>query len=76
LPGSRFTDRQCSVFEHTRLEPFLDQANDAFVADTVLKETDQPLLADRIEKAPYTASRLPFGSGLSATFSLLRSNES
>ena len=33
--------------ENARLEPFLDQADDAPVADPVLQELDQPFLAHR-----------------------------
>src|SRR6516225_3438048 len=40
-----------AVFQNTRLEPFLDQAEHACVIDPMLQKTDQPLLADRIEEA-------------------------
>src|SRR6185437_6796715 len=36
--------------EYSRPQPFLDQADDAPVADTVLREADQPFLAYRIEE--------------------------
>ena len=32
--------------------PFLDQADDAPVADPVLQETDQPLLTNRVKERP------------------------
>src|SRR5206468_2827272 len=45
-----FTDADDPVFQHTRLQPFADQADDALVADPMLDEADQPVLADRIEE--------------------------
>ena len=50
LPCPSVTDRYGSVFEYPRLQPFPDQADDALVADTMLDESDEPILADRIEK--------------------------
>jgi hypothetical protein len=38
------------VFQDTRFEPFTDQADDARVTDPVFDETDEPVLAHRIEK--------------------------
>src|SRR5207245_7770221 len=35
LPGPRVTDRHDPIFEDARLEPFLDQADDAPIADPV-----------------------------------------
>jgi len=52
LPGSLVADLHRPIFEHTRSQPFLDQADDARVADTVLHEPDQPFLADRVEACP------------------------
>src|SRR6202162_5273365 len=49
--GALFTDRHDSIFENARLEPFLDQVEDARVGDPVLYESHQPGLADFIEKA-------------------------
>src|SRR5712691_9343490 len=43
-------DRHDPVFEDAHLEPFLDQADDAPVADPVLDEADQPVLVDRVEE--------------------------
>jgi hypothetical protein len=51
LPRSPLTDRQRPLFEHPP-EPFLDQADDASITDPVLREANQPFLADRIEEAP------------------------
>jgi hypothetical protein len=50
LPGSPFTDGHDLIFENARLQPFLDQADDAAVADPMLHEPDQPFLADHIEE--------------------------
>ena len=38
-------------FQRAGLQPFAYQANDAWVADPVLQELDQPLVADRVEEA-------------------------
>ena len=40
------------VFEDARLQPFLDQADDALVADPMFQEANQPFLADRSEEVP------------------------
>jgi hypothetical protein len=45
-----FTDCDNPVLQHARLEPFLDQADDAWIGDPMLDETDQPTLADFVEK--------------------------
>src|ERR1700733_11962664 len=42
--------RPLALFQHARLQPFLDQANDPGVADPMLHEPDQPIVADRIEE--------------------------
>ena len=39
-----------SVFENARLQPFLDQAENALVADAVFEEADQPFLAHRVKE--------------------------
>jgi len=45
-----FTDCDDPVLQHARLEPFLDQANDAWIGNPMLDETDQPTLADFVER--------------------------
>jgi len=35
------TDHHPLIFQDPRLEPFLDQAEDALIADPVLQEADQ-----------------------------------
>ena len=50
LPRPLITVHHDPVFEDARLEPFSDQADDARVADPVLNEADQPLMAHRIEE--------------------------
>src|SRR6266404_6487485 len=47
------------VFQDARLEPFLDQANDALVADPMFQEADQPSLADRIEESSDICVQYP-----------------
>jgi hypothetical protein len=49
LAGSTVCYGYDPVFEDARLEPFLDQADDAPVADPMLQEADQPFLADLVE---------------------------
>ena len=46
LTRSPVIDRHDPVFKDARLEPFLDQADDALVADPMFQEADQPILAD------------------------------
>jgi hypothetical protein len=49
LSGPLLTDDLLSIFEDARLEPFLDQPDDARVADPMLYEANQPALADFVE---------------------------
>jgi hypothetical protein len=44
------------LFQDTRPEPFLDQADDALVADPMFQKADEPLLVDFIERR---GDRLP-----------------
>jgi hypothetical protein len=57
LPGSPVTDRHRPVFRDARLKPFLDQADDALVADPMFHETDQPFLANRVETRPVSRNQ-------------------
>ena len=50
LPGPLVTDRHDPIFQDACLEPFLDQAGDASVADAMLHKLDEPLLAYRVER--------------------------
>ena len=52
LPRPPVTDRNDSVFQDARLQPFLDQADDAPVTDPMLQEAYQPFLADFVEERP------------------------
>src|ERR1700756_175260 len=52
LPRPPVTDRNDSVFQDARLQPFLDQADDAPVTDPMLQEAYQPFLADLVEERP------------------------
>jgi site-specific DNA recombinase len=49
LPRPLLTDRDDPIFQDAHLQPFLDQADDAPVADPMLQEANQPFLADFIE---------------------------
>jgi hypothetical protein len=50
LPRPPVARRYDPVFQDARLQPFLDQTDDALVADAMLDETDEPFLAHRIEE--------------------------
>src|SRR5450756_3189811 len=39
-----------AIFHHTRLQPFLDEADDPAITDPVLHECDQPFVANRIKE--------------------------
>jgi site-specific DNA recombinase len=52
LTRPRLAHADDPVLQDPRLQPFLDQAEDALVADPVFQEPDQPILADRVEEAP------------------------
>jgi hypothetical protein len=56
LAGSPVIDRHDPVFEDARPQPFLDQADDALVANPVFQEADQPFSADAAERS---GDRLP-----------------
>ena len=50
LPRPPLTDRHDPFFQDAHLEPFLDQADNASVADPMFQEANQPLLADFVEE--------------------------
>jgi hypothetical protein len=56
LPRPSLAGRQDPVLQDARLEPFLDQAEDADVADPMLQEAEKPFMADRVERSGH---RLP-----------------
>jgi hypothetical protein len=56
LTRPSFTGCYDTLFQDTCLQPFLDQADDARIADPVVQEADQPVLADRVEERPEIAS--------------------
>jgi len=55
LPRPPVARRHDSLFQDARFQPFLDQADDALVADTVFDETDEPFLAHRVERIDHTS---------------------
>src|SRR5208337_2044675 len=59
LSRSPVVDRHDPVFEDARLEPLLDQADNALVADPVLQEADQPSLANRTEEVLDVGVKYP-----------------
>src|SRR6202030_2717677 len=59
LPRPPVTDRYDPVFQNARLQPFLDQADDAPVADPLLQEVDQAFLTDLIEERPDVGVHYP-----------------
>jgi hypothetical protein len=52
LPRPPVADRHDPVFQNARLKPLPDQADDARIADPVLDEANQPVLADFVEERP------------------------
>jgi len=50
LPRPSVARRHDSVFHDARLQPFLDQAEDALVADPMSDETGEPILVHRVEE--------------------------
>ena len=50
LPVPPLARRDDPVFQDTRFEPFTDQADDARVADPMLDEADETVLAYRVEE--------------------------
>src|SRR5271169_5357419 len=59
LPSPPLTDRCDPVFQDARLQPFLDQADDAPVADAMFQEADQPLLADFVKERSDVGVQYP-----------------
>jgi len=53
LRSTRFGWHKVSIFHDAGLQPLANQAEDATITDTVLDETDQPLMADRVEESGY-----------------------
>jgi site-specific DNA recombinase len=64
LRSTFLTNAPFSVVQDTRLEPLTHEADDAFVADPMLQETDQPFLTDRIEEAPDVDLENPVHRGV------------
>ena len=58
LRGSLLARMNRSIFQDACLEPFLDQADDASVADAMLHELNEPR-----ESVTYYPSPQPFGFG-------------
>ena len=56
---SPIIDRHDPIFEDARLQPLLDQAGDALVADPVFQEANQPTLADRPEEVLDVGVKYP-----------------
>src|SRR6202030_3267652 len=56
---SLVTDRHDPVFQDACLEPFLDQADNASVADAMFHELDEPLLANRVEERADVGVQYP-----------------
>src|ERR1700730_11670068 len=52
LPRPLFLNRHYPVFKNARSQPFLDEPDDALVADPVLQEADNPLLGNLREERP------------------------
>ena len=50
LPRAPVARRHDPVFENARPQPFLDQAENALVADPMFDETDEPFLAHTVEE--------------------------
>src|SRR5436309_4981518 len=59
LAGSPVIDRHDPVFEDARPQPFLDQADDALVANPVFHEADQPFSADAAEEVVDVGVKYP-----------------
>ena len=59
LPRPPLTDRHDPFFQDAHLEPFLDQADDASVADPMFQEANQPLLADFVEERSEVSVQYP-----------------
>src|SRR6516225_5303691 len=60
LARPRLTNRDDPVLQDTRLQPLLDEADDALVTDALPDETDQPILTDRIEKGANICVQMKF----------------
>jgi hypothetical protein len=59
LRSTRFGWHKVSIFHDAGLQPLANQAEDATITDTVLDETDQPLMADRVEESGYVGVHYP-----------------
>jgi hypothetical protein len=50
LGSSLYSRNPLSVFDHSRFEPFTDQANDPLIGNPVFEETEHPNMFDFVEK--------------------------
>jgi hypothetical protein len=57
-------ERSHSLFQHARVQPFLDEPQDAPVRYPVLEEPDQPLVRQPIEKAAHVQVQHPVHTSL------------
>jgi hypothetical protein len=53
LRGALRALNHLAVFQHTRLQPFLDQADDSSIAHPVLDERNEPFSTQTVEKPGY-----------------------
>src|SRR5450631_634711 len=59
LRGSRFRRCQRSIFHYASFEPFADQADYPLIADALFYETDEPIVAHRIEECADVSVKNP-----------------
>src|SRR3984893_5703084 len=59
LACSPVIDCHDPVFEYTRSQPFLDEADDALVTDPMFKEANQPILANSPKEVPNVGVKYP-----------------
>ena len=57
-------ERSHSLFQHARVQPFLDEPHDAPVRYPMLEEPDQPLMRQPIEKAAHVQVQHPVHTSL------------
>src|ERR1700691_5172197 len=64
LRRARIHERSLTLFQHARVQPFLDEPHDAPVRYPMLEEPDQPLVRQPVEKAAHVQVQHPVHTSL------------
>ncbi len=64
LRRARFHERSRTLFQHARVQPFLDESHDAPIRYPMLEEPDQPCVRQPVKKAAHVQVQHPIHTSL------------